>query len=172
MSKEVVISLCDLTGAMVEPWIEGGYDAILIDPQHTPGVVVDGSITRIGNVIDHKDTWSFLRRVIGRRRVAFVAAFPPCTDLAVSGARWFDSKAKIDSAFQFKAMQVVWQCHVIGEMAGSPWMIENPVSQISSIWRKPDHVFHPWQFTAFEPRDNYTKKTCLWVGGRLCHAKT
>ena len=44
-------------------------------------------------------------------------------------------------------------------------MLENPVSTISSYWRKPDHTFHPWEFTSFEAADNYTKKTCLWTGG-------
>lgn len=165
MAREVIISLCDLTGVMVEPWVQNGYEAILVDPQHQPGVVEDGAITRVGQVIDHAETWKTLRKVIGKRIVSFVAGFPPCTDLAVSGARWFRSKAQNNWAFQFKAMQVVWQCHVIGELAGCPWMIENPVSQISSIWRKPDHTFHPYEFTGFDADDNYTKKTCLWSGG-------
>ena len=43
-------------------------------------------------------------------------------------------------------------------------MIENPVSNISSHWRKPDFRFSPHQFTGYEPDDNYTKGTCLWVG--------
>lgn len=44
-------------------------------------------------------------------------------------------------------------------------MIENPVSTISTYWRKPDFTFHPHDYTGFEEADNYTKKTCLWVGG-------
>ena len=157
---------------MVEPWVENGFDAILVDPQHPPGVTVEGAVTKIGRIIDNADTWRTLREVLGRRRAVFVAGFPPCTDLAVSGARWFETKAQKDWAFQFKAMQVVWQCHVIGELAGCAWMVENPVSQISSIWRKPDHTFEPWHFTALEPNDNYTKKTCLWVGGGFRMPKT
>jgi hypothetical protein len=39
------------------------------------------------------------------------------------------------------------------------------VSTISSYWRKPDHTFHPYEYTAFELNDNYAKKTCLWTGG-------
>lgn len=163
--REVVISLCDLTGHMVEPWIECGYDAVLVDPQHPSGVCVSGSVTRIGHPIDHATTFRVLRNVIGRRRVAFVAAFPPCTDLAVSGSRWFEEKARKDWAFQFKAMHVVWQCQMIGELSGASWMVENPVSVISSIWRKPDHTFSPCDYTAYEPEDNYTKKTMLWTGG-------
>lgn len=150
---------------MAEPWLEGGYEAILVDPQHPAGVNVDGRVTRIGHVIDHPVTWRVLRQAIKTRPIAFVAGFPPCTDLAVSGARWFETKARADWAFQFKAMHVVWQCQVIGEMSGAPWMVENPVSVISRIWRLRDHAFDPHQFTGHEPSDNYTKQTSLWVGG-------
>ncbi|NWC63725.1 hypothetical protein [Cedecea sp. P7760] len=161
MKKGTIVTLCDLTGNMVKPWLDAGYDAVLVDPQHTEGIHTDGAITRIGHVIDHPATWGYLSNL---NDVVFTACFPPCTDLAVSGARWFESKREADSAFQFKAMQVVWQCHVIAEMLGAPYFIENPVSQISSLWRKPDHSFHPYDFTGYQPEDNYTKKTCLWVG--------
>lgn len=161
--RDIVLCLCDLTGNMAAPWIEAGYSAILVDPQHAPVVHTGGRITRIGHVIDHPETWRAIRT--WAQHIAFVAAFPPCTDLAVSGARWFKAKGEADPAFQFKAMQVVWQCHAIAEFIGAPWMIENPVSRISSLWRKPDHTFHPHHFTGYEPGDNYTKATCLWTGG-------
>jgi hypothetical protein len=160
--RGVIVSLCDLTGKMVEPWVRAGYRAVLVDPQHPAGISTDGPVTRVGHVIDHPETWRVLRDL---DRVVFVAGFPPCTDLAVSGARWFALKAGADPAFQFKAMHVVWQCHAIAQMLGAPWFIENPVSRISSFWRKPNHAFSPHQFTGFEPGDNYTKKTCLWTGG-------
>ena len=163
--REVAIFLCDVTGIMAQPWIDGGYDAILVDPQHPKGVHTDGPITRIGHVIDHDLTWRVLSAVLRNRRVVFVAGFPPCTDLAVSGARWFESKKQTDWAFQFKAMHVVWQCQAIGELSGASWMIENPVSVIASIWRKCDYSFHPYEFTGYCPTDNYTKKTMLWTGG-------
>lgn len=150
---------------MAEPWINGGYDVILVDPQHKNGVCVSGQITTVGHVIDNGATWKLLRQVIGARRVAFVAGFPPCTDLAVSGARWFVEKGRSDWAFQFKAMHVVWQCQIIGELSGAPWMVENPVSVISSIWRKPDHSFSPSDFTVYDQNDNYNKRTMLWTGG-------
>lgn len=163
--REWIVSLCDLTGHIVEPWIENGYHALLIDPQHKPGVHRDGRVVRVGQMIDHTHTWSILRSIIKDDCISFVAGFPPCTDLAVSGARWFEEKGRKDWAFQFKAMEVVWQCHVIGQLSGAPWMIENPVSVISSIWRKPDHSFSPSDFTAYAPDDNYNKQTLLWTGG-------
>lgn len=161
--RDTVLCLCDLTGNFAAPWIENGYHAILVDPQHEEEVNYEGTTLKVGFCIDHAATWSVIRQYADR--ISFVAAFPPCTDLAVSGARWFSSKGEEDPAFQFKAMQVVWQCHVIAEMLGVPYFIENPVSQISSLWRKPDYIFHPWQYAGWCENDNYTKKTCLWTGG-------
>ncbi len=173
MSRLTAIFLCDLTGVMAGPWVKCGYDVILVDPQHPEGVnveyvniaVSDQTITRVGHIIDHPATWGVLHKALVTGRVTFVAGFPPCTDLAVSGARWFEAKRKADPAVQFKAMHVVWQCQVIGELSGAPWFAENPVSQISSLWRKPDHTFNPHDYTGFCANDNYTKKTCLWSGG-------
>ncbi|MEB0133433.1 hypothetical protein [Pseudomonas sp. CCI2.4] len=163
--RNIAIFLCDLTGIMASPWVEAGYQVILVDPQHPAGTHTDGQITRVGHVIDHPESWRVIREVIATGRIAFVAGFPPCTDLAVSGARWFEAKRKIDPAVQFKAMHVVWQCQMIGELSGAPWFAENPVSQISSFWRKPDHTFSPEYFTGYCADDNYSKKTCLWIGG-------
>ncbi|SDI56882.1 hypothetical protein [Pseudomonas abietaniphila] len=163
--RKIAIFLCDLTGVMAQPWVEAGYEAILIDPQHPEGVHTDGAITKVGHIIDHPESWRIIREAVATAQVEFVAGFPPCTDLAVSGARWFEAKRKADPAVQFKAMHVVWQCQIIGELSGAPWFAENPVSQISSLWRKPDHWFHPWQFSGFCADDQYTKKTCLWTGG-------
>jgi hypothetical protein len=44
-------------------------------------------------------------------------------------------------------------------------MVENPVSVLASAFGKPQHTFHPHDYTAWEAADNYTKKTCLWTGG-------
>lgn len=165
MKKGIAIFLCDITGVMARPWIEAGYSAILIDPQHPEGVTAEGAVLKVGHIIDHPKTWEVLRAAIQSGRVVFVAGFPPCTDLAVSGARWFETKRQTDPTFQFKAMHVVWQCQIIGELSGAPWFVENPVSQISSLWRKPNHAFNPHDFTGHCANDNYTKKTCLWTGG-------
>lgn len=170
--KNIALFLCDFTGVMAQPWLEAGYDCILVDPQHPAGSSYrwfddkrENAVTRIGHIIDSPWVWSKIRDALNTHNIVFVAGFPPCTDLAVSGARWFEEKRKADPAVQFKAMQVVHECRVIGELSGAPWMIENPVSQISTLWRKPDHSFHPYQFSNYCESDNYTKKTCLWTGG-------
>ena len=97
--------------------------------------------------------------------VVFVAGFPPCTDVAVSGTRWWADKMSKDRYFQAKAALVAEQCRMIGEMSGAPWFFENPVSAFSKIFNKPNHYFQPHWFTGYHADDNYTKKTCLWTGG-------
>ena len=97
--------------------------------------------------------------------VVFVAGFPPCTDVAVSGTRWWADKMSKDRYFQAKAALVAEQCRMIGELSGAPWIFENTVSAFSKIFNKPNHYFQPHWFTGYHADDNYTKKTCLWTGG-------
>jgi hypothetical protein len=161
------IFLCDYTGNMAEPWAAAGYHVILVDPQHPRGshTVAHGKgfITRIGATI--LECAAVLGGYIKTGYVVFVAGFPPCTDVAVSGARWFSHKAKADKHFQAKAALVAEQCRMVGLLSGAPWLFENPVSVFSAIFGKPSHTFNPYDYTGYEPADNYTKKTCLWTGG-------
>jgi len=165
---KTVISLCDLTGNMVAPWVEAGYRAILVDPQHGD-TTLDDRLTKFGGTIE--DAMDYLGYVLRTHEVAMVFGFPPCTDMAVSGARWFQAKYEADKLFQAKAVMVAEQCRTIGRLSGAPYMVENPVSVLASAFGKPQHSFHPWQYTAFEPGDSYTKKTCLWTGGGLRYAR-
>jgi len=164
-----VISLCDLTGHMVQPWVEAGYKAFLVDPQHCT-TRTDGPITKFAGTIE--DAMPALGDLIRSGDVAMVFGFPPCTHLAVSGAKHFKRKMT-DKAWKhyqgpnmwIDAMRIVQECANVGQLSGAPWFVENPVSRIATLWRKPDHIFHPWEYTAYEPADSYTKKTCLWTGG-------
>ena len=165
--KNIAIFLCDLTGTMAAPWVDAGYRVILVDPQHPEGVHTEGLITKVGRVIDHPETWLAIREAITSGRVAFVAGFPPCTDVAVSGTKHFAAKGLKDKFFQAKAALIAEQCRIIGQLSGAPWFFENPVSVFSSIFGKPQHTFHPYHFTGLTISDNYTKKTCLWSGGAL-----
>lgn len=81
-----------------------------------------------------------------------VIAFPPCTDLAVSGAKYFDEKRK--DGRQQKSIEFFLQFTKLK----CPWSIENPVGIMSTYYRKPDQIIQPWQFGHGE-----TKKTCLWL---------
>lgn len=166
---KTVISLCDLTGNMVKPWIEAGYKAVLVDPQHEGNDGIEWavphyqSIRRFAGTIE--DAMSMIGGLIRSDDVAMVFGFPPCTDMAVSGARWFEAKRAADKMFQAKAVMVAEQCRTIGRLSGAPYMVENPVSVLASAFGKPQHTFHPADYTGYEPADNYTKKTCLWTGG-------
>lgn len=84
-----------------------------------------------------------------------IIAFPPCTHLAGSGARWFPQKRKdgrqkqgIDFFMEFANCS----CDKVA--------IDNPVGIMSTEYRKPDQIIQPWQFG-----DSYSKKTCLWLNG-------
>jgi hypothetical protein len=147
---------------MAEPWVEAGYRAVMVDPQHGASRT-DGLIERITGTI--VDAMPRLSEIIRSERIVFVAGFPPCTDVAVSGARWFEAKRKADPMFQAKAAAIAEQCRTVGELSGAPWFWENPVSVLSGVFGKPDHTFHPSDYTAYCADDNYTKLTCLRTGG-------
>lgn len=163
-SRGTVISLCDITGHMVQPWVEAGYDVILVDPQHGTSRL-EGRVYKFAGTVEDFLNDRGMAAILRSGRVVFVASFPPCTDMAVSGARWFESKRAADPMFQAKAVAVAEQCRTIGRLSGARWFVENPVSVLSSAFGKPAHIFNPFDYTAWEPADNYTKKTCLWAGG-------
>jgi len=84
-----------------------------------------------------------------------ILAFPPCTHLTVSGARYFEQKRKDgrqQAAIDFFMRFANADCPKIA--------IENPVGIMSTVWKKPDQIIQPWQFGHGE-----TKKTCLWLKG-------
>lgn len=88
-----------------------------------------------------------------KMRWDMIIAFPPCTDLAVSGARWFPEKIKNGSqrrSIEFFMKFANCGCEKIA--------IENPIGIMSSVWRKPDQIIQPWMFGHGE-----TKATCLWL---------
>jgi hypothetical protein len=80
-------------------------------------------------------------------------AHPPCTHLAVSGARWWSDKQDEQRA----ALDFV---RLLMDAPVPRIAIENPVSKISTAIRKPDQIVQPWQFGHGE-----TKATCLWLKG-------
>ena len=84
-----------------------------------------------------------------------IIAFPPCTHLAVSGARWFAEKradGRQQAAVAFFMQFVAAPCPRVA--------IENPVGIMSSLYRRPDQVIQPYMFGHTE-----TKATCLWLRG-------
>ena len=82
-------------------------------------------------------------------------AFPPCTHIAVSGARHFEKKradGRQKSGIDFFMKMINAPIKKIA--------IENPIGIMSTIYRKPDQIIHPYHFG-----DPYSKSTCLWLKG-------
>ncbi len=151
----VVLSLCDRTGVMVKPWLEAGYRCVIVDLQHPAGETTDGLLTIVGADVA---TW-----LPPREEYAAAFAFPPCTHLASSGARWFADKGL---AALIDGLRLVEACRRILEWTGAPWALENPQGRLSSVWRQPDYSFDPYEYGGWaDGADAYTKRTCLWTGG-------
>ena len=152
---EWYVGVFEKTGLMARPWAEAGYNAICID--------IDADEGRRDGIefvkADIRD-WIPDRKLV-EEGVVFYVAFPPCDHLAVSGARWFVGKGlgALASSIELFERAAFW-----ADWFGAPYLIENPVSTISTYWRKPDYSFHPWQYCGLCPDDEYTKKTCLWTG--------
>lgn len=132
--RDTILCLCDLTGVMARPWVEHGYQAVLVDPQHGCDHE-DGAYLKLACTIE--EAFDQISVLVRSGRLAFVAGFPPCTDMALSGAQWFARKYEADHMFQAKAVSVAEQCRVIGEMSGVPYMVENPVSVLSRVLANP-----------------------------------
>jgi hypothetical protein len=154
-----ILLLCNVSDVMGSPWWEAGHNVTMVDTQHAPGATLSvmpsgATVTRIG---------ADLRKWRpGFERWDAVFAFPPCTDLAGSGARWWAAKGPgaLRSALGF-----VRRVRRLVYMSGARcWAIENPVGRLATFWRKPDHYFDPCDFGGYvDGADAYTKRTCLWA---------
>lgn len=135
--KRVLIA-CEFSGIVREAFKRRGWDAWSCDLLQTeiPGQHIQGDV-----LLHLNDGWDMM------------IAHPPCTHLAVSGARWFKDKVRE----QADALAFV---RALAEAPVPLIAIENPISILSSRWRKPDQIIQPWQFGHGE-----TKATCLWLKG-------
>lgn len=134
-----VLVACEFSGIVRDAFIARGHDAMSCDLLQTerPGPHLLGDVRRFLT----PDRWDLM------------VAHPPCTHLAVSGARWFPKKqAEQEAALEFVRMLMDAPIPRI--------CIENPISIISSRIRKPDQIIQPWMFGHGE-----TKATCLWLKG-------
>jgi site-specific DNA-cytosine methylase len=140
-----ILVACEESGNVTDAFLRRGHEAFSCDLLPTSGNHPDrhirGDVTRL-----LKLNWDM------------IIAFPPCTHLASSGARWFPEKradgrqrAAIDFFMQFANAN----CKKIA--------IENPIGIMSTEYRKPDQIIQPWQFGHGE-----TKATCLWLKGLPC----
>jgi len=186
MTKGIVISLYDFTGEALKPWAEAGYTCHAFDIQHMEsGLVCDrfdggGSIHYRHADLHDQATLNAIQSEFGDKPVVFGMAFPVCTDMAVSGAAHFKRKAEVNPFFQADAVGHATAVARMFNGMAIPYFIENPVSVLATLWRKPDYRFHPYEYGGYIPddqaehprwpehiasRDAYPKKTCLWTGG-------
>ena len=188
--RKYVISLYDYTGEALRPWAEAGYYCIAYDIQHEDnGFDYKVEIFDSGGSIRYRyadlhniGTLDKIYDDMSGKDVTFAMAFPVCTDMAVSGAAHFAKKRERDPLFQRKAANYAIWCAELFQAIGCPYFIENPVSVLSTLWRKPDYKFHPYEYGGYIPDDQaehprwpdyiapydaYPKKTCLWTGGNF-----
>lgn len=132
-----ILVACEFSGIVRDAFIACGHDAISCDllPTERPGPHIQDDVTQ------HLVGWDM------------IIAHPPCTHLAVSGARWFKNKL----VEQQQALNFV---RLLLALPVPKLCLENPISIISTVIRKPSQIIQPWQFGHPE-----TKSTCLWLTG-------
>jgi site-specific DNA-cytosine methylase len=133
-----VLVACEFSGIVREAFNQRGHRATSADllPTEIPGDHYQGDVR---DILDQG--WDLM------------ISHPPCTHLAVSGARWF--KDKITEQKEGISFFM--------EMVNAPIpkiAVENPIGIMSTMYRKPDQIIQPWQFGHGE-----TKSTCLWLKG-------
>lgn len=182
MTKGFVISFYDFSGNMLKPWADAGYQCFAFDIKHKKQTRTDfigeGSITFIRQDLYNPCFWPSAEMTF-YKKTKIVFGFPPCTDLAVSGAKHFERKEKENPGFQDFAVARAIDIARLAETIGAPYMIENPVSVLATKWRKPSFYFEPYEYGKYIPEaeaehprwpqyfpahDAYTKKTGIWSG--------
>lgn len=130
-----VLIACEFSGVVRDAFLVRGHDAISCDLLDTerPGPHIVGDVKRVLN-----RSWDL------------VIAHPPCTYLAVSGARWWKGREREQKqALEF--FKTFLNC-------APKTCVENPIGKVNTAIRKPDQIIQPWQFGHGE-----TKATCLWL---------
>lgn len=137
-----VLVACEFSGVVREAFRRRGHDAWSCDLLKAE----DGSEFHIEGGAERAAT-------TGRIPWDLVIAHPPCTHLAVSGARWFKERQE----------EQKWAIRFFMRMIDAPAervAVENPIGIMSTRYRKPDQIIQPWMFGHGE-----TKATCLWLKG-------
>lgn len=130
--KRVILDLCAGTGAWSQPYVEAGYDVRRVTLPESDVTLYEPP----------PDVWGIL-------------AAPPCTEFAVTGARWWSGKPP---GLLRQALRVVIGCLRIIALADPHWWaLENPVGRLSAYLGPPTMWFHPADYG-----DAWTKKTLLW----------
>lgn len=134
-----VLIACEFSGTVRDAFRRRGHAAVSCDllPTERLGPHIQGDVFTI---LENAPPWDLM------------IFFWPCTNLAVSGARWFHTKRE-QQARDVEAFKRLAEWPTISRIAG-----ENPIGVLSTHYRKPDQIIQPWQFGHGE-----VKATCLWL---------
>lgn len=135
-----ILVACEFSGVVRDAFIKAGHEAMSCDllPTEAPGPHYQGDVR---DLLDYP--WDMM------------IAHPPCTDLATSGAAWFEKKKETGTQYASASFFMMLTKVDIPKIA-----IENPVGIMSSVFRKPDQIVQPWHFGHMEK-----KATCFWLKG-------
>lgn len=143
--KPRVLVGCEYSGTVREQFAALGWDAWSCDlmPSERPGQHIERDVLSVlkDPYYGDDENWSLF------------LGFPPCTDLCVSGARWFPEKKANGTQRKSIDFFLSLACCGVKHLA-----IENPIGIMSTHFRKPDQIVQPWQFGHGE-----VKATCLWL---------
>ena len=136
-----ILIACEFSGIVRDAFIKRGHNAVSCDllptEKHGPHFQQD--------IFDSNGKW------IVPGEYDLIIAHPPCTHLAVSGARWFYKK-------EVEQRKAIWFFMAMVTAPAERVAVENPICIMSRLYRKPDQIIQPWQFGHGE-----TKATCLWL---------
>jgi len=181
MKKDIAIFLFSKSFTIAAPWAHAGVDCHLFDMKHDADYGhhfggFNGSIVAYGGRIqDQRKRLGYLCR---ENNVLIIGSFPPCTDVAISGAKHFEKKALNDAMVWAKSMELYYHGVLLADFFNIPYFSENPMSMISTLDRKPDFKFHPYEYGGYlseshqnrmypdiyPSRDAYKKETWIWTG--------
>lgn len=159
-----VLIACEESQEVCKAFRARGHEAYSLDIQECSGGHpewhIKGDVLRVINGYDGENGYQmFITQDKQAHYTPYkwdlIIAHPPCTDLAVSGARWFPEKQKDfrqQKSCVFFMQMILADCDRIA--------VENPIGIMSSVYRKPDQIIQPYQFG-----HPVRKATCLWLKG-------
>ncbi len=182
-----ILIACEMSGRVRDAFLDRGHFAMSCDllPELPGSKYARDEMHYQGDVFDLlREPWLALPGGQGHSgEWDMVIAFPPCTHLAGSGARWLtDHWVKKKTApggrywhdgtakrlAQWHALEFVkrlWRSRRTDGALIPRIAVENPVGMLSSLWRKPNQIIQPWEYWTGAPGQGEVKKTCLWLCG-------
>lgn len=160
-----ILLACEESQACCIAFRAAGHEAYSCDILPCSGGYPEWHI--MGDVLEVLDGHCMFNTMDGKyhwldRSWDMIIAFPPCTYLTITGNRWFNVDRYGQKALERaeKRKEAIWFFMFIAEANCERIAIENPVGVMSTVWRKPTQIVHPYFFG-----DPERKKTCLWLKG-------